>query len=57
MTVKITDEELRYLLTCRDVAQKLATFNRLKAARHDNTIEQAASNLNRSRQFEAIARA
>lgn len=52
----LTDDEIAYLLQSREVMQKLATFNRLKAARVNTPVIDAAALLNRSRYFEAGAR-
>ena len=54
--MKLTYDEIAYLLQSREVAQKLATFNRLKAARPGTELKDATELLARSRNFERTGR-
>jgi hypothetical protein len=52
----LTIDEQRFLLQQRDNLQKLASFNRIRAARFQTELTDSVELLNRARQFEALER-
>lgn len=54
--MELTEDEQRFLLQQRDNLQKLASFNRIRAARFQTELPDAVELLNRARQFEALER-
>jgi len=49
--MKLTDDEIAYLLKQPQVRDMLARFNRIKAARHQTLVDDAVDLLARERQF------
>jgi hypothetical protein len=52
----LTEAEQTFLLQQREVLQKLASFNRIRAARFQTELSDSVELLNRARQFEALER-
>lgn len=54
--MQLTEAEQQFLLQQRDNLQKLASFNRIRAARFQTELSDSVEFLNRAREFEAMER-
>jgi hypothetical protein len=52
----LTEDEQRFLLQQRENLQRLASFNRIRAARFQTEVSDSIELLSRAREFEALER-